>query len=552
MRTRRTIRSAVLLAALTAVAASVAPAGAVGTGAAWTTLGGAPERTFFNAAEHTLTAANVNTLVPKWRFPTVEPVTASPAVATIDVAGTPTSVVFDADFAGNLYAVDAKTGLPLWADCLVPGQPPTPLCAVAYPTNPGMQTDYGVSVDSPAVADVVTPSGAQTRVFEAADAVMYGVNAATGAIAWSFDAAGTSGAPNYEIESSPLVVSSSTGEQLVVFSIDCNAYCPKPGGIWAVDAADGHLVWFFDPVTGENYQPSSTSVHSFGPTDVGPKAAGPGNCGGIWASQSADLTLGLLYTATNDCSNASASPYFEAVFALHLDTGAPAWTYQPRNLDSADLDYGATPNVYTLGNGRHVVGEGSKDGTYSLLDAATGAKLWTRRLTVGGNFGGFYNGATDGARIYLTSSVGTLSGAAVTIADDAQKGRVFALDATTGVLAWSQVIGAPTFGQNMLVPGVYLDSGLDHAVHAYDTATGALLAVIPVGGAVSSTPVVAGGQMFVGANTGSTWRAAVGTGLNPIGFPVNPTAPTPIPIFEDGGAIVAYCLAADVTCQSRM
>lgn len=557
-----------------AAAVALLPSAALGQGATapvdWPTFGGSVARTFYNGAETAITAVNVTQLVPEWHVPTIEPVTASPAVATVSLGGTATVVVYDADFAGNLYAVRADSGLPVWTDCLVPGQPPSPVCAVSYPTNPGAQVDYGVAVDSPAVGQVTTPTGIQTRVFEGADALMWAVDASTGATDWSFNAAGDSGVNNYEIEASPLLVTNpSTAEQMVVFSIDCNGYCDKPGGVYAVDAVDGHLVWFFDDVSGSSYRPT-TPTNSFAPTDVGPTTAGAGACGGIWTSQAADLSLNppLLFTSSADCpQDPLASSYYEAAFALNLETGAAVWSYQPRQLDQADLDYGATPNVFSI-NGTDVVGFGSKDGSYTAIDATPVAGCtpnpsptpgvatqcatvqWKTKLTVGGNFGGFYNGTTDGQSIYLTSALGTASATAFTAVDDASKGRVFAVNASNGALEWDQPLGAPTLGQNSAIPGVYFDSGLDHLIHAYSTASGQLLAVLPTGGANSSTPVVAGGKLFVGAGTGSTYRAAVGTCLDPTGLTCAnlPPAPTPIPIYQYAQGMWAFCLATDPAC----
>ena len=44
---------------------------------------------------------------------------------------------------------------------------------------------------------------------------------------------------------------------------------------------------------------------------------------------------------------------------------------------------------------KDVVGFGSKDGTFTLFDAATGALQWQDKLALGGNLGGFFNSAFD-------------------------------------------------------------------------------------------------------------------------------------------------------------
>src|SRR4029077_9066459 len=165
----------------TCVGGAPAPNGMPG-GTDWTSLGDGPARSFCTPGT-TITAANVGQLRPQWRFPTVGEVTASPAVATIPVNGTPPRLVFDGDFNGMFYAVDAATGLPAWSACLVVNAPaPAPVCDPAYPTNSRNQVDYGAIVASPAVASV----GATQRVFEAATDHLWALEAATGRVDWTF------------------------------------------------------------------------------------------------------------------------------------------------------------------------------------------------------------------------------------------------------------------------------------------------------------------------------------------------------------------------------
>src|SRR5262249_62208336 len=83
---------------------------------------------------------------------------------------------------------------------------------------------------------------------------MYSLDARTGTELWRF-AAGTGclvppglcgfSAERNEIESSPLVA-----EGKVFFGMDANDRTGGKGGLYAVDAADGRLVWFFDLESG--------------------------------------------------------------------------------------------------------------------------------------------------------------------------------------------------------------------------------------------------------------------------------------------------------------
>jgi parallel beta-helix repeat protein len=543
----------------------------------WPMLGNTPDRPFYNANETTIDSSTVNQLVEKWRFPTVYPVSASPAVGQVDLpsltGGTPvpTTVVYDGSFDGTFYAVNDATGLPVWQTCLVTSSvyfTSQASCDPSYPGNSNAQTDYGVIVASPEVATL--PSGTQ-EVLAAANATMNALDPATGQVLWSFTggsyvqaAAGTTGASvsqtcvppgtsgatagsPYDIESSPVVIGDT-----VYFGMDSNAECDQAGGVYALDATTGAMKWFFDPAAGQVFYPPNSSTMSWDPHyDLVNGALVPGyTCGGVWTSPAIDVSSGLLFDSTANCPHDPIPPYEEGAFALNLQSGQPVWDYQPRQIDSLDMDFGATPNVFMLGS-EHVVGFASKDGTYTLLDDQTGNVIWSTKVALGGAFGGFYNAVTDGNYIFLNSAIGEASGFASTPYEDTLKGREYALDARTGNLVWRSYAGAPNLGQDAAVNGVYFTSGLDHALHAFSTQTGQLLDEWPVGGAVTSGPAIYSGELFVGAGTGATLRAAVGASAD-LAFGGQPAFPNPMPIYEYGQGIYGFCIASNPSCANAL
>jgi hypothetical protein len=279
-----------------------------------------------------------------------------------------------------------------------------------------------------------------------------------------------------------------------------------------------------------------------------------GTCGGVWTSPAVDTALGLVYASTANCSANPLPSYQEAIFALHIADGSPAWQWQPRAIDSLDMDFGATPNVFKLGT-TDVVGAASKDGTYTLLNATSGAFRWSTKVALGGSFGGFYNATTDGTKIYLTSALGEAGADAATATDESFKGREYALDARTGNLVWRNYTGGISLGQNAAVNGVYFTGGLDHLLHAWDTSNGNLLTSLPLAGASSSGPAIAGGEVFIGAGTGATFRSAVGP-CTPGGFigsiPPGVCPPAPIPAGEVGQGIWGFCISTDLNCASAI
>jgi polyvinyl alcohol dehydrogenase (cytochrome) len=219
-------------------------AGLVATAAAsteWPTFAGGPRRLFWNPTETQITPANVTGLRVKWKFHTNAIVTASPSVAIVDLPGEgPTQVVFIQSWDHTLYALRLRDGSEVWR----------------FPFRHAPGTGYP-NVGS---ADVSVVAGTQ-RVFVAAEQTMYSIDARTGAEYWHFDAGtgcvdppglcGFQGERN-EIESSPLVA-----DGKVFFGMDVNDSFLGKGGFYAVDAADGRLVWFFDLDSGMTCRPAA-------------------------------------------------------------------------------------------------------------------------------------------------------------------------------------------------------------------------------------------------------------------------------------------------------
>jgi outer membrane protein assembly factor BamB len=500
--------------------------------AEWPTYAGGPRRLFFNPAETQVTAANVAQLRVKWKFPTGAVVTASPSVATVDLPGEgPTQVVFIPSWDHTLYAVRLRDGTEVWR-FPVPDYP-----AGSYPDV--------------ASIDVSTVGGIQ-RVYFASEQYIYSIDARTGTEIWNF-AAGTGcltppglcgfNAERNEIESSPLVA-----DGKVFFGMDSNDRVGGKGGLYAVDAVDGRLVWFFDLESGMTCRPDPgddirryDGYHSeselglpagFLSTRAGcnhPRT--PSGCSLLWSSVAYDASRGRLFTASGNCDTdldpatlpppPPMPPYDEAIFAIGVD-GTPAWRWRPREVDTLDLDFGAVPNLFSItvdGNPRDVVGVGGKDGTYYVIDRdgvnahnavrwddADPSQLpyWRTNVVPGGDEGGIIATASvDEAsrRVYFSTAPGTNVLAP-------QHPTVHALDLETGAIVW-QNTAEPTadasFAPTSAIPGViFIGGAASNALRAYDGATGAHLATFPVAFLVlASAPAVVDGYVLVGAGIGT-------------------------------------------------
>ena len=499
----------------------VAPAAAARD---WPTYAGGPRRLFFNPARTPITPANVQGLHVKWTFPTGAIVTASPSVAEVKVPGEGrVQVAFIQSWDHTLYALRTRNGTALWQVPLV-DQPGAP-----YPNV--------------ASADVRTIGGRQ-RVFIAAGENVYALDAPSGREVWRFSAGtgcanppglcGFSGERN-EVESSPIVA-----DGKVLFGMDVNEGDGK-GGFYAVDARDGRLVWYFDLETGASCQvrPGDDirrfdGYHSEAELGLpaGFLASRPGcdvdrtprGCGSVWSSAAVDEHRRLLFFATGFCGeDFNVRPYEEAIVALHLEDGTPAWHWRPRQMDTGDLDFGAVPNLFTItvnGKRRDVVGEGGKDGTYYVIDregtnVANGARwddadpsglpYWATKVVPGGEAGGIIaTAAVDERRRRVYFS--TAPGRDEDVPFNPQRPTVHALDLDTGAIVWentSEPLADASFAPTSAIPGlVFVGKLLPGDLRVYDAASGALLTRVPITFTLASAPAIVDGLVILGGGAG--------------------------------------------------
>jgi polyvinyl alcohol dehydrogenase (cytochrome) len=210
-------------------------------------------------------------------------------------------------------------------------------------------------------------------------------------------------------------------------------------------------------------------------------------------------------------------PGFSELPCYDLPGNSPAGS--PQGIGSCgdlDLDFGASPNLFTDSEGRRLVGEGQKSGVYHAFDAKTMKPAWTQIVgpptLVGGIVG---STAYDGRGIY-----GPIT----------PLGYLWSLTPDNGGLRWlaPTADGAHYANAVAVANGVAYTTEFTGFLSAYDVRTGLplLKRPLPLGG---SGPVsLTWGSVSVARNT---IYAAVGiTGL-PDGFVVafRPGGPTDVP-----------------------
>ncbi len=483
----------------------------------WLTLGGSVRRTYFNPRERQINAATAPNLVPKWRYLTNGMINAQPLVTWIDQPEEGrTQVVIVSSWDRYVYALRAENGSLVWR----------------YLRKPQPGADYPFS-GSPTVAWV----DGEQRVYVPGGETMYCLDASSGEEIWQFDA-GTGCTTcddrqeRNQIESTPAVVNG-----LVIAGMDVNDSAPGKGGLFALRADDGRLVWFFDLMTPGTCRPfPEDNVRRFdgyhSAAELGlPEdffATRPGcdfdrtgyACGNVWSSPAVDLRRNQLFISSSNCDTDDdpetpelpppMRPYDEAIFSLTLD-GDPAWVWRPREVDNDDLSFGAVPALFEVelgGEVREVVGIGGKDGTYYVLDRdgvneVTGRiePYWQTNVVAGGPAGGMIGSASVGdGRIVVCTAPGFS-------VFRPQKPAVHAFDLNTGAVLWQYSDVDTCFGPTMGVPGLAFTGGTPRPfVNIFTREDGALLesvlaATVPSG--VASGATVVGGMLFTGAGVGA-------------------------------------------------
>src|SRR5207247_5098018 len=166
----------------------------------------------------------------------------------------------------------------------------------------------------------------------------------------------------------------------------------------------------------------------------------------------------------------------------------------------------------------YVVSENPLAKLYAI-DARDGAKLWSRKLSVDAYAGPAVSGGmvfvgtrSDllGDLFAVDASTGdirwTRPGPVPTV-PAISRGRVYytrnddntvrAVDATSGLDAWTTGLAGPAYSSVAVANGVLYVGSDDNKLYALDAATGEILWSWQTGGAVESSPAVSDGMVFV-------------------------------------------------------
>lgn len=476
---------------------------------AWPSAGHDLLNTRNQNTESKINSGNAGNLAVKWAFTTGGDVSATPALDGPNV--------YFPDWAGNLYAVDQKTGVQIWSHKISD-----------YTGIPG---DY--SRATPAVYNGYLIFGNQGGYVNGS-AWMMAVNKQTGNLVWK---------TQVETVAFPIITQSAvidpsgtipvayvgvaSAEEAFEAFIPGYVCCSFRGSMLALNANTGQILWktYTVPaggVPGDSYTGGavwgSTAVVDNGRNSL---YISTGNNYSVPLSvRSCIVAANGDPTATRACI--SPDDHFDSVMALNLKTGAIKWSsvaipYDsfnlsclfPANPDNCpqpagpDYDFGQGPMLYTVasktGKPVSLLGAGQKSGQYWAFNPDTGAVVWVTQVGPGGTLGGLeWGSATDGKRIY------------VAIANSERKpwalgnaGGWSALDAATGAILWQTADpnGAIDTGAVSVANGVVYGCSMDPIGHmfAFNAASGATLWNYPSGGSCNAGAAISNGVVYWGS-----------------------------------------------------
>ncbi|MEA2646402.1 MAG: hypothetical protein QOE92_1485, partial [Chloroflexota bacterium] len=258
------------------------------------------------------------------------------------------------------------------------------------------------------------------------------------------------------------------------------------GGIWATPAVDAATstayVGVGNPFQKEKEHPNTDAILKF---DVDRSHAGFGGITGVYKGN---------FDTYADVHNLPCVP---------IPGNKPP--YYPQGLGACgqiDLDFGASPNLFTGPDGRLQVGEAQKAGVYHVVDAATMTRAWKSIVappvpTVGGIVG---STAYDGSNVYGPEVVG---------------GYLWSVSGTKHLPRWVAPVAGGLDESNpvSVANGVVYNVDTGGFLDAYDADTGAPLLHRPMvlGSGTGTGPASSWGGVAIARNT--VYAATGVTGL---------------------------------------
>lgn len=442
---------------------------------------------FQDAAAAGLSVAQIPGLKLKWAFGFPLGVSAfgQPSVAS--------GRIFVGSDIGYVYSLDMHTGCVYWS----------------YQAKAAVRTAITIGPSSPATSRYAIYFGDM-------QANVYALDAQSGALLWTkraeehFSARITAAPTLYE---GRLYVPVSTSEGFSASTLDYPC-CTFRGSVVALNAETGDQIWKTYTIP----EPRPTRKNSAGVQLYAPSGVA------VWNSPTVDAKRRAVYFGTGDSATEPAPETTDSIMAVDLDTGKLRWWFQAEPNDATlggcfakktencpdnpgpDWDFGASPILKTLPDGRDLLLAPNKSGIVFALDPdRKGAVVWKTNLSEKKgtrNTNLVWGGSADQQNLYVGLVTGSIT----------------AVQLATGEKIWSTRLADPGSrisyaAANTAIPGAVFVGGTDGKLHALASADGHELwsfetardfatvnQVAAHGGSIGSIgPTIAGGMVFIGS-----------------------------------------------------
>ncbi len=470
--------------------ATCAPAGV--PGGEWRGYGRDDANTRNQASEKVISPGDAPTLSPAWTLSTLD------AGGEGDITGTPIvadGCLYTATNRGWVFALNADTGGVVWKAKVPyggsinssPGLHGGRVYVAVSRTQPGQ----GCPAGTPCVGPYVVA-----------------LSQGTGALAFATAPIDTQ--PGSDVYGSPvfhdgvMILGVSGGSAELGDEADRYAF---QGSLNFLDAATGQVLrktWTIHPPKQPDDDFAGAGIWSTPAIDRGAQVAYAGTANPFRPqAEHAHANAVLKFDIDR------ASPRFGQILGSYkgtIDEYIPAFSelpcfdfpgnnppYYPQGIGACgdiDLDFGASPNLFTGASGRKLVGVGQKSGVYHVFDAQTMKPVWSQIVGPPTQVGGIVGStAYDGQSVYGPVTV---------------PGYAWSVSGADGTHRWV----APTadgahWGNPVAVAnGVLYTMDLGGSLNAFDARTGALLAKRPIALGGSSSPTsLSWGGVSIARNT---------------------------------------------------
>jgi outer membrane protein assembly factor BamB len=412
-------------------------------------------------------ASNVATLGVAWTVPITDFGTYGAFSTTAVAAG---GVVYYEDLASNVQAVDLASGKVLWT----------------HKYDSADEGPNGVSV-------------AGGTVFGATETSAFALDATTGKQLWIKKLTrnsheGIDMAPGYH--DGTVYVSTVPGNDTSFYSGGGAAV------LWALNASTGATRWKFDEVPADLWSHEHESINSGGGQWYSPTFDSDGELY-IGVANPAPFAGSPRYPWGS--SRPGPDLYTDSIVKLDGRTGTPIWHYQLTPHDIYDWDLQDSP-ILSKAGGRELAIDGGKAGILVAVDAQTGKPIWKRSVGVhnGHDRDNLEAGAGEYSKLHTPETVepGDLGGIESQLASNGNTvfaavnnlpstysgqglayikyslplskgtGDLVAVDEASGRIEWDDKLPSSPYGAVTLSNDVVFTTTFDGTLYAFSAATG--------------------------------------------------------------------------------